>query len=154
MTGRRSRVQWVAAGLLLGMASAQAAAPGPAGTPVGTWRTFDDADGTESGSVTIVERDGLLYGDVTSIKDPAKAHAICQACTGARKDKPVVGLEIMSGLRPDGAAWDGGEVLDPKTGQTYRCSVRLTDGGQKLVVRGFVGVAVFGRNQTWVREGG
>ena len=134
--------------LLLTPGWAFAAAP----TPVGTWRTFDDEDGKESGTVTIFDRGGVLYGDVTSIADPAKAHATCLLCTDDRKDKPVVGLQIIRGLKPDGAEWDGGEVLDPKKGKVYRCSMRMEDGGQKLLVRGYIGISLIGRTQTWVRK--
>ena len=133
-----------------------AAAPGlahaAAPSPVGTWRTFDDADGKESGTVTIFEKDGTLYGNVASIADPAKAAAVCSQCTGDRKDKPILGLQIIRGLKPDGSEWDGGEIVDPKTGTTYRCLMRLQDGGQKLVVRGYVGISLVGRSQTWVRK--
>jgi uncharacterized protein (DUF2147 family) len=121
-------------------------------TPVGTWRTYDDADGKESGAVTIFERDGMLYGNVTAITDPAKAAAVCSKCTGDRKDQKVLGLQILRGMKRDGNEWDGGEILDPKNGETYRCTMHVEDGGQKLLVRGYLGISLFGRTQTWLRE--
>ena len=126
------------------------AATGP--SPVGTWRTFDDLDGRESGSVEITEQGGLLFGKVTRITDPARVDALCVACTDDRKDKPVMGMQVIRGLKPDGNRWDGGEILDPKTGKIYKAKLHLEDGGQKLVVRGFIGIALFGRSQTWVRS--
>ena len=133
---------------LLAPGLAYAAAP----SPVGTWRTFDDADGKESGAVTIFESGGALYGSVAAINDPAKADATCVDCTDDRKGKPVMGLQIMRGLKPDGNEWDGGEILDPKNGKVYRCSLRLEDGGQKLLVRGYIGISLLGRTQTWLRK--
>ena len=127
---------------------AQAAGP----SAVGTWRTFDDADGKESGSVTIFDKGGVLYGNVTSIADPARANATCTLCTDDRKDKPIVGMQILRGLKQDGNEWDGGEILDPKNGKLYRCLMRLQDGGQKLEVRGYIGISLIGRSQTWVRQ--
>jgi uncharacterized protein (DUF2147 family) len=124
----------------------------PTASPVGIWRTFDDADGKESGAVEIFEHDGLLYGRVTRIVDPAKAKAICVDCTDDRKDKPVLGLQIIRGLKPDGDEWDGGEILDPKNGKIYKAKLHLEDGGQKLLVRGFIGISIFGRTQTWLRQ--
>ena len=121
-------------------------------SPVGDWRTFDDADGKETGSVMIFDRGGVLYGTVTSIADPAKARALCTACTDDRKGKPVVGLQIIRGLKPDGDEWDGGEILDPQNGKVYRCLMRLQDGGQKLLVRGYIGISLIGRSQTWARR--
>ena len=134
--------------LLLAPGLAMAAGP----TPVGTWRTFDDGDGKESGAVTIFERDGALYGNVAAIADPAKASATCTSCSDDRRDKPVLGLQILRGLKPDGAEWDGGEILDPKNGKIYRCSMHMEDGGQKLLVRGYIGISLLGRTQTWVRK--
>ncbi len=122
-------------------------------SPVGTWRTFSDQTGQESGRVQIFARDGLLYGRVTGIVDPAKREATCQKCSDDRRDKPVMGLDIIRGLHQDGERWDGGTILDPENGSVYRCILRLTDGGSRLVVRGFIGISLFGRSQTWVRAG-
>jgi uncharacterized protein (DUF2147 family) len=126
------------------------AATGP--SPVGNWRTFDDQDGKESGAVEITEQGGLLYGKITRISDPAKANAVCTACPDDRKGQPVLGMQVIRGLKPDGDHWDGGEIIDPKTGKIYRAKMHLEDGGQKLVVRGFIGIALFGRSQTWLRN--
>ena len=122
-------------------------------SPVGLWRTFSDTTGHESGEVRIWDQGGLLYGRVTNILDPAKRAALCEKCTDDRRGKPVLGMQILRGMRPDGARWDGGEILDPETGSTYRCTLRMDDGGRKLLVRGFVGISLFGRSQTWVRAG-
>jgi uncharacterized protein (DUF2147 family) len=138
----------LAALLLLAGPVAMAASP----SPVGTWRTFDDLDGTESGLVIIIDRGGMLYGDITRINDPVKAKALCALCTGDRKDKPVLGMEVIRGMKPDGNGWDGGTIVDPKTGKVYRLKMHLEDGGQKLVVRGFIGISLFGRSQTWLRS--
>ncbi len=127
------------------------AAAADAPTPVGTWRTFSDKDGHESGRVQIVERDGALYGRVTAILDPAKRAGVCEKCRDDRRGQPVLGMEILRGMRLDGRIWDGGEILDPEEGATYRCTMRLEDAGRTLVVRGFVGLAMFGRSQHWQR---
>lgn len=127
-----------------------ALAAGP--SPVGVWRTFDDADGRESGAVTIFDKDGVLYGNVSGIADPARANATCTQCTDDRKDKPVMGLQILRGMTADGGDWDGGVILDPKTGKTYKCTMHLEDNGQKLLVRGYVGISLLGRTQTWTRR--
>jgi uncharacterized protein (DUF2147 family) len=133
--------------LICGMAQAQGL------SPVGTWRTISDTTGHESGRVEIWAQDGKLYGRVSFILDPTKRHAVCVKCTDDRRDQPVMGMQIIRGMQPDGAHWDGGEILDPENGQTYRCSMRLSDDGRKLVVRGYVGLSLFGRSQTWIRAG-
>ena len=135
---------------------AAALAQTPAGanaTPVGTWETIDDHSGKATGIVRIFLSQGQVYGDVERVFDPAKAGAVCQKCTDDRHGKPVIGLQVIRGLKPDGHSWDGGTILDPETGTTYRCSMRLTDDGRKLVVRGYVGISLLGRSQTWIRMG-
>jgi uncharacterized protein (DUF2147 family) len=61
-------------------------------------------------------------------------------------------MTILTGLKKDGDEWNGGEILDPNNGKVYKAKVKLADAGRKLDVRGFVGIALVGRTQTWVRE--
>jgi uncharacterized protein (DUF2147 family) len=82
--------------------------------------------------------------------DPADS--VCGKCKGAQKGQRIIGMEIIHNMRADGDEWSGGEVLDPETGKTYRARMKLTDGGQKLVLRGYIGLPLFGRSQTWVRR--
>ena len=130
-------------------AHAQPAAP--ASSPVGLWRTIDDKTGRESGAVRIFERGGVLYGTIERITDPARAKLTCTLCPDDRKDKPLMGLNLLRGLKPDGAGWSGGTVIDPESGSIYRASMKLEDGGQKLSMRGYLGISLLGRSQTWVR---
>jgi uncharacterized protein (DUF2147 family) len=123
-----------------------------ADSPIGEWRTFSDDGKKPLGIVRIGERNGELVGTIVSSlvlgDDPAK---VCGKCTGARKDKPVIGMEFLSGLKPDGKEYSGGEILDPDSGKIYRAHLRLEGGAKKLVVRGYLGISLFGRSQTWER---
>jgi len=131
----------------------QAGAQPQQASPIGLWRYVDDQTGKERGLVRILESNGALYGRIERMFDPADAGKACAKCEGDRRGKPVLGLDFLRGLRPDGdGGWSGGEILDPETGSTYRASVRLADGGRKLVVRGYMLVSLLGRSQTWVRE--
>ncbi len=122
-------------------------------TPVGWWNTISDTDGRPTGLVEIREVDGELEGTVLGILVPADPQdSICSRCPGERKGQPIVGMEILRHMRPDGSQWSGGEILDPENGKTYRAKMWLTDGGRKLIVRGYIGVSLFGRSQTWVRR--
>jgi uncharacterized protein (DUF2147 family) len=125
-----------------------------ASTPVGSWRTFDDRTGLERGLVAIEERAGVLTGRIVGIRNASEATRTCEACTDWRKDQPILGMTIMTGMRAAGAGWGGGEILDPQTGSIYRCFMRLEDGGAKLIIRGYIGVSLFGRSQTWLRQPG
>ena len=121
-------------------------------SPVGRWQTVDDKTGKPSGVVRIYEQNGTLYGNIEKVLDPARAAFNCVACTDDRKGKPLLGLNIIRGLKRDGDAWSGGTVIDPETGSVYKASARLDDGGRKLVLRGYLGISLLGRSQTWVRE--
>jgi len=121
-------------------------------SPVGLWKTIDDKDGTVKSEIRIVETNGVISGKVERILDPeAKPGEKCVECTDERKDQPILGMEILRGLKKaDGKdVWEGGNVLDPKNGKVYRATVTPIDGGQKLQLRGYI--AFFYRTQTWIR---
>jgi uncharacterized protein (DUF2147 family) len=122
-------------------------------TPVGFWNTISDTDGKPTAVVEIREINNELSGVVRELLVPADPQdSICGKCSGERKGQPIVGMEILRHMRRDGNQWSGGEILDPENGETYRATMKLTDGGQKLVLRGYVGLPLFGRSQTWVRR--
>ena len=77
---------------------------------------------------------------------------ICKECEGERHNQPVTGMQIVWGLKQDGDEWNGGHILDPNNGKVYRCKMSVTEGGQKLEVRGFIGFSLLGRTQTWERQ--
>ncbi len=120
-------------------------------SPVGVWRTIDDHTGREQGLVAISESGGVLTGRIVGVTDPKDRDQRCTRCSGPRRNQPVLGLAIITGLHRNGDRWTGGEILDPEDGSTYNCSLRVEDGGDKLLVRGFLGLDLLGRTQTWLR---
>ncbi|WP_300749944.1 DUF2147 domain-containing protein [Janthinobacterium sp.] len=131
-----------------------AAAAGDNTSPVGTWKTIDDASGKPKSLIVITENNGVLQGKIEKLfRTPEEdQNPKCDKCTGANKDQPIIGLTILTGLKKDGKEWSGGEIMDPANGKVYKSKAELTDGGSKLQVRGYIGVPMFGRSQTWVRE--
>jgi uncharacterized protein (DUF2147 family) len=129
---------------LAGSALAQA-------TPAGLWKTIDDETGQEKSLVRISEAGGVLSGRIEKLLDPSKQDAKCDKCSDARKDHPVLGMTILEGVKrnADEAYWDGGTILDPNKGKTYKVRLTPKEGGKQLEVRGFI--AFFYRNQTWQR---
>ncbi|NHF66535.1 DUF2147 domain-containing protein [Xanthomonas hortorum] len=126
-----------------------------ADSPVGRWKTIDDETGKPKSVVQIEQTgNGTLSGKVVDILQSDKGPSpLCDKCDGAQKGKPIKGMTILWGLKPDGTAvWSGGSVLDPAKGKTYKAKVTLTDGGKKLQMRGYVGIEALGRTQTWIRE--
>ena len=121
-------------------------------TPVGLWKTIDDDTHQAKSLVRISDQGGVLTGRVEKLLDPAKQDAKCDKCTDARKDQPVAGMTILSNVKQSGSdatLWEGGEILDPNNGKTYRVRLKPMDGGKSLEVRGYIGP--FYRNQTWQR---
>ena len=136
----------LALALAAGSAFAQA-------TPAGTWKTIDDNTGKQKGQVTIVDNGGVFTGRVTKILGPGDENKTCTKCTDDRKDQPIQGLTILKDLKANGTNnWDGGNILDPENGKVYSAKMSLDDTGNKLTVRGFIGISLIGRSQTWIRE--
>jgi uncharacterized protein (DUF2147 family) len=121
-------------------------------SPVGTWHTISDVTGKPRGVIEIREEKGEIIGTARgSLVAGEKNDMVCSKCPGDRKDKPIMGMDILRGLHADGDEWTGGEILDPDTGKTYKAKIRLEDGGKKLILRGYIGFSLIGRSQTWIR---
>jgi len=122
-------------------------------SPVGKWKTFDDKTGRAKSIVQIAEENGELTGKVLEVlESPAGPHPLCQPCEGERKNKPVEGMTILWGAKKNGASWEDGEILDPENGRIYHVILTLLGSGQKLEVRGYIGIPAIGRRQIWQRQ--
>lgn len=119
-------------------------------TVLGKWKTIDDKTGNAKSIIEIYEKDGKVYGKIIDILDPAKRNRKCDKCEKEYKDKPILGMVIITGLKKDGDEYNGGKILDPETGNLYKCYIKLLD-KNKLEVRGYMGIALIGRSQTWIR---
>ncbi|WP_309609752.1 DUF2147 domain-containing protein [Flavobacterium sp.] len=116
----------------------------------GKWKTIDDKTGEAKSIVEIFENSEKVYGKVVEIMDASKSSRKCDKCTGTDKDKPVLGLVIIKGLSKDGDEYNGGKIVDPESGKIYKSFIKL-QGKDKLEVRGYIGFAIIGRSQTWIR---
>lgn len=128
-------------------------------TPAGTWKTIDDATHQPKSIVQISENNGVYEAKIVqllnrSAEDVARdgEHPNCTKCEGEHKNQPIEGMTFMWGVSKSGDGWSGGKILDPKNGKVYKVKLSLTDGGQKLDVRGYVGFSLLGRTQTWERQ--
>lgn len=136
--------------MLLGFSNAVAA---DTLTPVGLWKTIDDETGKPRSLVRITEVNGELQATVEKgLKKDDTGEAICDKCTDHRKDQKIIGMVIASGLKKDGDVYRGGKILDPTKGKEYKCKMTLSEDGQTLEVRGYIGFSLLGRSQTWLRE--
>ena len=117
---------------------------------IGKWKTIDDETGEAKSIVEIYEKSGKIYGKVVDILRADHKKDVCTKCEGAEKNKPILGMVIISGLKKDGSEYSGGTILDPTNGKKYKCYIAL-DSADKLKLRGYVGISIMGRTQYWTR---
>jgi uncharacterized protein (DUF2147 family) len=136
------------AGLIHSSAMAQA-------TPVGLWQSFDNNTGAPRAEIRISESKGVLTGRIERnlLPQTSTATQFCDKCTDDRKGAALIGMELVRNLKAgsDAGVWEGGEIMDPDEGKTYRLRLQLLEDGKKLQVRGYIGP--FFKNRTWVRVG-
>lgn len=129
-----------------------------AASPAGLWKTIDDKTGKPRSLIRINEADGVYSAVVEKgLRAGDTGDAVCEKCTDERKGQKIIGMTIAKNLKAkDGEnanrEYAGGEILDPENGKTYKCKMKLSEDGNKLEVRGFVGFSLLGRSQTWTRE--
>lgn len=119
---------------------------------IGKWKSIDDDTKKPKSIVEITEKDGKLYGTIVKLyrEEGEDLDPICDECTDDRKDKKVIGMEIIRDMEKDGSEWEDGTICDPKDGKVYSCKLWLdADNPDVLNVRGYI--AFFFRTQYWQR---
>lgn len=120
------------------------------GTVFGKWKTIDDETGEAKSTVEIYKKEGKVYGKVVAITDVTRQDEICNKCEGDEKNAPVIGLEIIKGLKEDDGEYKGGTIFDPEKGKKYTAKIWLDEDDSSLLhVRGYI--AIFYRTQDWIR---
>lgn len=137
--------------LLIAIALLVPGAARAADQPTGFWTTIDDDGKTPTSVVEIYAQAGKLRGKIVELINPREKDPKCTECDGNKHNQPIVGMEILWGLERDGSEWSGGRILDPKNGKEYKCYIEVIDAGQRLKVRGYIGIALLGRTQYWHR---
>jgi len=140
-----------AAVVVVSIASAPLRAAEP--TAVGLWEQVDEKSGKPESWFKIIERNGVYQGNIVKIffKPGEDENWACDKCEGDERGKPVLGLALIKGMQRNGNAYENGTIMDPRDGSVYRALMNLSPDGQKLEVRGYLGISLFGRSQTWIR---
>ena len=126
-------------------------------TLAGTWKAVDDKTGFSRADIEVVQNsDGSYSGKIIRIRPLPDKPLVetCLKCKGNLKDKPFVGMQIMSGFKKnpnDDFEYTGGKVLDPLSGNIYSGKAKLNPRGSRITLRGYVGVSMLGRSATWIR---
>jgi uncharacterized protein (DUF2147 family) len=119
-------------------------------TIFGNWVSKNDETGKVDSVIEVYEKEGKAFAKIIEIKNPDRKTAICDLCKGDNKDKPILGLNILTGLEKDDDEWSGGKILDPRNGKVYKCYIKL-EGSNKLKIRGYMGFALIGKTAYWER---
>lgn len=121
-------------------------------TAVDKWVTIDDKTGKQKSVVELYKENGKLYGKIVYLfpREGREPDPKCDKCTDDRKNKPLVGLQIVRDLEWNGEEWEGGTIVDPENGKVYDLKLWVNGSNSKyLNVRGYLGP--FYRTQTWMR---
>lgn len=122
----------------------------------GLWKNIDDKTGSSKAVLEIRQAaNGTYNGRIVKVT-PRPGYTpkeTCVNCPAPYTDKPIVGLEVLTGLKhTDDENYTGGRLLDPLSGKVYSTKAKLSANGKRLQLRGYVGVSALGRNQTWIRQ--
>lgn len=121
-------------------------------SPQGLWQTIDDKTQKPRSLVTLVFKDNQLQGRIIKVYQQQGDTGLCRKCPDKFKDKPIIGLTFLWGLKKASEDnWQDGQVLDPKSGHIYRAKLTMLEKGEKLNIRGYLGIPLFGRSQIWNR---
>ncbi|MBA2652869.1 MAG: DUF2147 domain-containing protein [Tatlockia sp.] len=122
-----------------------------AGSPAGEWTINDEQTGKKRVILQLDVSGDSLTGTIVKVFPQPGDSGFCKKCPGKFKDKSVQNLQIIWGLKDKGnGLWEGGKILDPQTGNIYKAKMSLD--GDKLHVRGYLGISAIGRTQTWVKN--
>ncbi|HUC52300.1 MAG TPA: DUF2147 domain-containing protein [Xanthobacteraceae bacterium] len=144
----------VALAALVPLLAAGSATPADLSSPVGLWQAVDDDTKQPTGWFLIANHDGVYSGIIAKMfmKPGDNPNPVCDKCTDDRTNHPWLGLEIIRDMKqeePD--KYGGGNILDPRDGKVYHATMKLTQDGQTLVVRGYLGIELLGKNTYWTR---
>lgn len=124
-------------------------------TAAGLWEQIDEKTGKPESWFNIAEKDGVYFGVVVKMfqkpGEPPPESWRCTKCEGAEKNAQVLGMSLIKGMKRKGLKYEDGTITDPRDGSVYRALMEVSPDGKHMEVRGYLGIALLGRSQTWNR---
>lgn len=124
---------------------------------VGKWRNIDDKTGFSKAIIEISkDKHGVYTGRIVKVlpRPGYTPQTHCTKCVGPLANHPIIGFPVVQHLKKSisrNQVYEGGIGIDPLNGKIYKGTVRINNTGDRLLLRGYIGVEALGRSQIWIR---
>lgn len=136
--------------LILNISKAQTSEVAESDKIVGVWEV-----GSGKARVKITKYGDKFGGKIVWLKEPTYPDGTKKVDKNnpdeTKRTTPLLGYNNLLGFSYKGKSeYDGGTIYDPENGSVYNCNISLQD-DNTIEVRGYIGVSLFGRTDTWKR---